>query len=72
MKRRLFLQLPLVAAPIAADAKPKRKDRPKKGIKVDKDQDRFNEKIELSRVGSRIDAKVATQDCEGDLYIYES
>ena len=49
-----------------------KKDRPKSGIKVEKDQDRFQEKIELSRAGSRIDTKVSSQDMEGDLYIYES
>jgi hypothetical protein len=73
MKRRVFLQLPLVAAPLAvAEANTRSAKRPKTGIKVDKDQDRFHEKIELGRVGSRIDTKVSSNDLESDLYIYES
>jgi quercetin dioxygenase-like cupin family protein len=72
MKRSVFLKFPLLATPILTGASSKENDRPKAGIKVEKDQDRFNEKIELSRVGSRVDTKVSTKDTEGDLYIYES
>jgi len=71
MNRRLFLQFPLVAVPLALETSQQQKDRPEKGIKVDKDKDRFNENIELGRIGSRIDTKVSSKDCEGDLYIYE-
>lgn len=72
MKRSLFIKSSILATPILADALKKFDDRPKAGIKVEKDQDRFNEKIELGRIGSRIDTKVSTKDLEGDLYIYES
>src|SRR5688572_30624041 len=72
MKRSVFLKFPLLATPILTGASSKENDRPKAVIKVEKDQDRFNEKIELSRVGSRVDTKVSTKDTEGDLYIYES
>lgn len=72
MKRSAFLKLSLLAGPVLTGASVENSDRPKVGIKVEKDQDRFNENIELSRVGSRIDTKVSTKDLEGDLYIYES
>jgi quercetin dioxygenase-like cupin family protein len=72
MKRSVFLKFSLLTTPILTGASIKENERPKAGIKVEKDQDRFNEKIELSRVGSRVDAKVSTKDTEGDLYIYES
>jgi quercetin dioxygenase-like cupin family protein len=72
MNRRLFLQFPLVAAPLSLEAKRPRKNRPKKGIKVQKDKDRNNESLELGRVGSRIDSKVSSEDSDKDLYIYES
>ncbi len=72
MNRRLFLQFPFVAAPLALEAKQQRKDRPKKGIKVEKDKNRSNENLELGRVGSRIDTKVSSEDSDKDLFIYES
>lgn len=72
MNRRLFLQFPFVAAPLALHATQRQKGRPKKGIKVEKDKDRNNENLELSRVGSRIDTKVSSKDSEKDLFIYES
>lgn len=72
MKRSIFLKFSLLANPILAGAYSKEKDRPKAGIKVGKDEDRFHEKMEFSRVGSRIDTKVSTADLEGDLYVYES
>lgn len=71
MNRRLFLQFPLVAVPLALEAKQQQNDRPKKGIKVEKDKDRNNENLALSRVGSRIDAKVSSKDSDKDLFIYE-
>ena len=72
MKRRIFFKIPLAIAGITQALRLNANDRPMHGIKVSKDEDRFNEKIELSRVGSRVDTKVSTKDLEGDLYIYES
>lgn len=79
MDRRLFLQLPLMASALAATAKsaPAKSsiqdptsDRPKKGIKVAANQDRYQE--ELLIMGGRFDCKVSAKDTEGDLLIYDT
>ncbi len=45
MKRRLFLQSPLFAAPLTLQAQPQPVDRPKKAFKVAAGEDRFNDSI---------------------------
>ncbi len=72
MKRRIFFKIPLAIAAMSQASILNANDRPMHGIKVGKDEDRFNEKVELSRVGTRIDTKVSSNDLEGDLYVYES
>jgi mannose-6-phosphate isomerase-like protein (cupin superfamily) len=70
MDRRLFLQLPLMASAFAATAQKASSDRPKKGIKVAANQDRYQE--ELLIMGGRFDCKVSAKDTEGDLLIYDT
>ncbi|MBS1563887.1 MAG: cupin domain-containing protein [Bacteroidetes bacterium] len=70
MKRRLFLQFPLVASALAAQAKPLTKDRPNKAFKVGANKDRYQE--ELLLMGGKFDCKVSSKDTEGDLLIYDT
>ncbi len=69
MKRRLFLQLPLVAPALFAEAKDF-KDRPNKGFKVEANKDRYQE--ELMIMGGQFSCKVSTKDTDGDLLIYDT
>jgi quercetin dioxygenase-like cupin family protein len=70
MKRRLFLQFPLIASALIADAKNPSKERPIKGFKVAARQDRHHE--EMLIMGGRFDCKVSSKDTEGDLLIYDT
>jgi quercetin dioxygenase-like cupin family protein len=70
MKRRLFLQLPLVASAIIADAKNSTGDTPKKGFKVEAGKDRYQE--ELMIMGGQFDCKVSGKDTNGQLSIYDT
>jgi hypothetical protein len=45
MKRRLFIQFPLVASALIADAQNKPVARPKKGFKVEAKRDRYQEEL---------------------------
>jgi hypothetical protein len=45
MKRSLFLQLPLVASALLANAHPSKADRGKKGFKVASGEDRYQEEL---------------------------
>lgn len=69
MKRRLFLQFPLLAAPVALQAQTLQVDRPKKGFKVEAGKDRFNKNSE--QPDKRSSCKVSGKDTSGDLLIYE-
>lgn len=69
MKRRLFLQAPLVAAP--ASWQPKPIDRAKKGFKVEAGKDRFI-RTSTNVQGSGSTTKVSGTDTQGDVYIYET
>jgi mannose-6-phosphate isomerase-like protein (cupin superfamily) len=70
MKRSVFLQTPLVASALLANAKNSSRDRVDKGFKVDAGQDRFQE--ELLIMGGRFDCKVSGKDTDGDLCIYDT
>lgn len=70
MNRRLFLQFPLVASAIVAEAKNLPKDRPNKGFKVAANKDRHQE--ELLIMGGKFDCKVSSKDTDGDLLIYDT
>jgi mannose-6-phosphate isomerase-like protein (cupin superfamily) len=73
MKRRLFLQFPLLAVPLVLEAQTLQVNRPKKGFKVEAGKDRFNDKNFFTLTGgSQTDCKVSTSDTNGDLYIMES
>jgi mannose-6-phosphate isomerase-like protein (cupin superfamily) len=70
MKRRLFLQFPLVASALIAEAQNPRYQRPKKGFKVEKDKDGYQE--ELLIMGGRFDCKVSGRSTNGALCIYDT
>ncbi len=70
MERRLFLQLPLVASVLTAQAKKNEPDRPNKGFKVGAKKDRYQE--ELLIMGGLFDCKVSSKDTDGDLLIYDT
>jgi hypothetical protein len=55
MKRSLFLQLPLVASALLANAHNSRADRAKKGFKVASGEDRYQE--ELLIMGGSFDCR---------------
>src|SRR5215475_2675641 len=70
MKRSVFLQIPLVATALLANAKNRSKERAGKGFKVEAGKDRFQE--ELSIMGGQFDCKVSGKDTDGDLCIYDT
>jgi mannose-6-phosphate isomerase-like protein (cupin superfamily) len=70
MKRSVFLQIPLVASALIANAKNFSKDRANKGIKVEAGKDRFQE--ELLIMGGQFECKVSGKDTDGDLCIYDT
>src|ERR1700726_1305974 len=70
MKRRLFVQFPLVASALIAEAQNPVKDRAKKGFKVESGKDHLQE--ELFFIGGRFDCKVSSKDTNGDLCIYDT
>jgi mannose-6-phosphate isomerase-like protein (cupin superfamily) len=70
MKRRLFLQVPLVASALVSGAGILSKNRPTKGIKVEARKDRYQE--ELLIMGGQFDCKVSSEDTDGDLLIYDT
>jgi mannose-6-phosphate isomerase-like protein (cupin superfamily) len=70
MNRRLFLQFPLVASAIIAEAQANSKDEPKKGFKIEGGKDRYQE--ELLIMGGQFDLKVSAKDSGGDLCIYDT
>ena len=70
MKRRLFLQFPLVASTLAAAAQKTGAGRGDKGFKVQAQKDRYLE--ELLIMGGQFDCKVSGKDTDGDLCIYDT
>lgn len=69
MDRRLFLQLPLVTSILSAAANPL-DERPKKGIKIAAEADRFGEELHI--MGGQFNLMVSSKDTEGDLCIYNT
>lgn len=70
MNRRLFLQFPLAASALMTTAQTTPKNRPRKGIKVEKGKDRFQE--ELLIMGGQFDCKISAKDTNGDLCVYDT
>jgi mannose-6-phosphate isomerase-like protein (cupin superfamily) len=79
MKRRLFLQIPLLGAALVATnqlyagdhpGKTHAKERPKKGFKVSAGKDRFQK--ELNIMGGQFNRIVSSEDTDGDLLIYHT
>ena len=70
MKRSIFLQIPLVASALIANAKNSSKDRADKGFKVEAGKDRYQK--ELLIMGGQFDCKVSGKDTDGDLCIYDT
>lgn len=70
MKRRLFLQLPLVASALVAEANNPQQGRPNKGFKVAANSDRYQE--DLLIMGGKFNCKVSAKDTGGDLLIYDT
>lgn len=70
MERRLFLQFPLLASALFANAKTPFNDRDNKGFKVGAHKNRYQE--ELLIMGGSFDCKVSSKDTNGDLLIYDT
>ncbi|MEO8769885.1 MAG: cupin domain-containing protein [Ferruginibacter sp.] len=71
MKRRLFLQIPLVASSLILEAQnAANKTFEKKGFMVENGKDRFQE--ELFIMGGQFDCKVSAKDTGGALCIYDT
>ena len=70
MKRRLFLQFPLLAPALVAEAGKPIQNRPDKGFKVEARRDRYQQ--ELLIMGGQFDCKVSASDTNGELLIYDT
>lgn len=70
MKRRVFLQFPLIASALAAQAKMGIDEDPKKGFKVEQGKDRYQEELQI--MGGQFDCKVSGKDSNGQLLIYDT
>lgn len=70
MQRRLFLQIPLVASALIAEAKRSNPGDPTKGFKVESGKDRFQEELHI--MGGQFDCKVSGKDTNGQLLIYDT
>jgi len=69
MKRRVFLQVPLLAA-MAANAQSQTQAHPKKGFKVDAKRDIFQEELHI--MGGQFSCKVSAKSTNGQLCIYDT
>jgi quercetin dioxygenase-like cupin family protein len=70
MKRRSFLQVPLLAAAFGWQARSAESERAARGFKVSAQADRYSE--ELLIMGGRFDCKVSGKDTGGGLCIYDT
>ena len=70
MKRRLFLQFPLVASALISNAQNQGKEEPGKGFKVESGKDCFQEELHI--MGGQFDCKVSGKSTNGDLCIYDT
>jgi len=70
MKRRTFLQVPLLAS-LAAEANAATKNSmPGKGFKVERGKDRFDEELQI--MGGQFYCKVSSADTDGRFCIYDT
>jgi len=71
MHRRLFLQFPLVASAIVAQANDSTNEQPpKKGFKVEGHKDRYQEELHI--MGGQFDCKISSKDSNGELLLYDT
>ena len=70
MKRRLFLQLPLLASAIKLGAHTPVQNRATKGFKSAAHKDRFDNELHI--MGGEFDCKVSSKDSNGELLIYDT
>jgi len=71
MHRRLFLQFPLVATALVAQAHDSTSDQPlKKGFKVEGHKDRYQEELHI--MGGQFDCKISTKDTNGEWLLYDT
>ncbi|MDP9047658.1 MAG: cupin domain-containing protein [Bacteroidota bacterium] len=70
MKRRLFLQFPLLAAVAPLLAKRQQQQGFKKGFAVRSNKDRYQEEFNI--MGGRFDCKLSGKDTGGALCIYDT
>lgn len=70
MKRRLFLQFPLLASVLAVAAKNQSNEISKKGFVVKSGMDRNQE--ELNIMGGQFDCKVSSKDTDGAFCMYDT
>lgn len=70
MKRRLFLQIPLLTAALMSANQTEAKERPKKGFKVSAGKDRFQQELHI--MGGQFNRIVSSEDTDGDLLIYNT
>jgi len=70
MDRRLFLQFPLIASALIAEAQDPKQTNPGKGFKVERGKDRYQE--ELMVMGGQFDCKVSAKDTGGNWCMYDT
>jgi mannose-6-phosphate isomerase-like protein (cupin superfamily) len=70
MKRRAFLQIPLLASALVATAQTAGQKKPKKGFKVASGKDRFQEELHI--MGGQFNCMVSSKDTNGELCIYDT
>lgn len=68
MERRNFVKSAVLLPSLGMETTPKM--RPQKGIKVAKNEARFQKRVKIGAV--TLDCKVSGKDTDGDLYIFES
>lgn len=71
MKRRRFLQVPLIFSSLTTFAQSLIKDRSRKGIKVEAGKDRFG-KPSFKQAAATIHCKVSIKDTDGDMCSFET
>ena len=70
MKRRVFLQIPLLATVLAATKQATVRERTKNGFKVAARKDRFQEELHI--MGGQFNCIVSSKDTNGELCIYDT
>src|SRR4051812_18179740 len=70
MNRRIFLQFPLLASALIAEAQAQQKEPNKKGFMIKAGKDRYQEELHI--MGGQFDCKVSAKDTDGALCIYDT